>query len=162
MVRKTALTLLVATAVATPAQADWQWSRWGMTIEQLRAAAPYPLMPFSMPDIDRDDSVSRIGGSHAVSGRRFAVVFRFSSADALNAVLLMPNDNSLCPTLISELTNANGQPIATHADRYSHSVRWRNSATGNDIEVSQVNDGPVITYCMIEYRPIRSATDLGY
>jgi hypothetical protein len=46
---KFVIAAIAATAIASPAHAGWQYTEWGMTLEQVAAAAPGPVGPDVLP-----------------------------------------------------------------------------------------------------------------
>lgn len=101
--RKLALAVLAGAMVAgTPALADWDRTRWGMTRAEALAAYPQATQTAAA-------NMLRMQGSFAYAGRTFSVAgLRFDEEGRLSEVLFLP-DPGTGPSLRADLTRAFGE-----------------------------------------------------
>lgn len=98
---------LAALAISTPAIADWQGTRWGMTREEVRSAsplhfdeAPAPMKGHSSPDLLVTTDVWGIPSRVRLS---------FSDAtDRLVMVAIRPTDSSACSLMATAVKDRFG------------------------------------------------------
>lgn len=124
-----------------PVQADWQYTRWGMTQQQVVRASR---------------GAAKHEGSKLVAPYRtgtfdFRVEFSFE-ADRLASVQLKLIDPTLCPRLYASLRDRYGEP-----PRGGHFVRWDDRQSNNKI----IYAGAGTSLCSIFYGPLTSPANKG-
>lgn len=140
-----------------PAHADWQYTKFGMTLDQVVAASEGAAK--AEPDPKRDRSQQGVVLSKALATAQyqfkdftFDVAFGFDPKDSLlNAVSLrMKEGGRSCSALLGELTNAYGKPDIADRGSVVTKITWRSESTKNVVELVQVSD----KYCGIAYTPL--------
>lgn len=135
---------LLALCGSAAASAHWQYTKWGMTPEQVAMAAPASFTRLSDPDLDSATSRTRLGTNYEAMGFTFAAFFQFDRATGgLDRVKLLLRGEG-CDELRFKLFNVYGEP-----DRRPvlGSVRWRDEANGNIVAFVPVGG------CWVEYFP---------
>jgi len=150
--------LLACVAVApsligNSAYADWQYTRWGMSQQELLDKAPHESR-LRQSETEYGFDFSFIG-SYIVNSGTFQSLLSFSG-DSLLAVRLLPEMNGLpaCQNLKAALRATYGKPIKTGFAIDGGNiiptpfVRWLDTEANNSVTFFGV-DG-----CSILYRPI--------
>lgn len=150
---RAALTVSILALLMTPASADWQYAKWGMTAQQVLAASKGEAR--SIPSGSRIVCASTdqrpIGyvPSKRIDTWTFEVVFCSGDNGRLSSVALepKPSDNSFLP-LKTALQSRYGRPIQESTSDIGWTV-WRDERGGNLVRLSRV-----ISSGRIEYRAI--------
>lgn len=107
---------LMAAAVLWPgaAGANWQYTKWGMTPEQVQAAAKGKLSPVAAPlACPTCATVPLLAGDYEVGGQQYRVRFEFADGNSLATVVLaMPARRQSwgCNELFDSLSLKYGAP----------------------------------------------------
>lgn len=135
--RQLTVALVAATALvaAAPAHADWSFTKWGMSPEQVIKAAGGKAKP-AMGDrgdrvMDMDPRAS--GGPFTFEGRTYLANFYFDldGGRGLRVVRLQALDQSQCDAIDAELTKRHG-PSSN-----AHHGQWTDAKTGDKIFFSK-------------------------
>jgi hypothetical protein len=148
-VNAVALTLFVS----TPALGGWQWAQWGMTPEQVQAAAPVRTAAYADARLDTAALQSRLVTTHRAMGFDFSVAMLFDRrSNGLAEVRLLLKDEGKCPALEGELRRVYGAPeaIAPMGVR-----RWRDGGAGNMVTLQPIGG------CWLVYEPIPTQESSG-
>lgn len=86
--------LALACLGAGPAQADWEYTKWGMTPQQVARASGNQTKQGSIRRPDSDGNVTRLVAPHQSRKFLFEAHFGFDAADKLASVTLVLNDKS--------------------------------------------------------------------
>jgi len=162
--------MLVTTALAfaSPAKAEWQYTRWGMSPSEVVVASG------STAELVAADEGNSIFGQqmlarapYQAAGVTFRAEFLFSPlGHALSMVRLSVLDPRNCDALLGELRGRYGSPsLSDNSSRFGIvRVEWNVVAQNNHILFADVPaEGASPRLCHIIYRPIsgvRGATDL--
>jgi hypothetical protein len=119
------LAALMTLAVAAPARADWQYTKWGMTRDEVTAASG------GRAALD-SEGVLRLLDKITLAGQEFRVFFRFDDSGKLMAVML-EGDTAYYQVIDSALAAAFG-PAVTRSDEGFPTYVDR--AKGNQIYLS--------------------------
>lgn len=138
----------------------WQFTTWGMTEAEVRAASPVGVGPHRSPGLDRDDSMVRLVSQSTAGGFAKSVAFRFSREGKLNGVVLTPSNQRDCPRMMRDMRDVLGKPERESISGRNVDLRWRSDATGSIVAFNMVMDGPVPFFCLLEYTPI--PVSVGY
>lgn len=134
------IALGILVLAASPAAAGWQWTEWGMTWPELKAAMPIEFDPA------RD--VRHQGG-----GAGFTVTFG-TMENGLDKVTLYADPGTDCDGLKANLVSAYGA-----GDDLGHGeTSWRDEEQGNRITFSVVRSRSI---CQIVYAPLIAKTAAG-
>lgn len=144
MVRAAALILALVLASASPAAADWQFTKWGMTPAQVAAAGGSRIVPIV-------ETAPRwqltMPGPYKVAGLTFDdVTFAFDDGRLSEIELSAPSDS--LGKVQQALASALGPPAYS---RFGGEVQiYRDPAKGNSIKLRVM--GPTI---FLNYTPLR-------
>ncbi|MFC5423239.1 hypothetical protein ACFPOB_27210 [Bosea eneae] len=131
------------TASSLPAAADWQYTRWGMSVAEVKASAPGII---DAGPTDSGRAIEIIGypelkGSYIAGDRTFPSYFLFK-AGKLRGVTLMVSPDDETPALMS-LRSQYGRPTKDQARPMGACatvhVEWIGEGRPNDIVFSSVN-----------------------
>src|SRR5262245_58113343 len=81
---------------ASVARADWEYTRWGMTSQQVVGASNNLARESSDRRPDSDGNVTKLVAPYESGKFSFEARFKFDAADRLSAVTLLLTDKSLC------------------------------------------------------------------
>jgi hypothetical protein len=139
---------IAGTLSAGPAFADWQYTRWGMTPQQVLNASGGKVHPGSTPDT--------MEGYYYAGGRSYAATFRFRSG-ALARVDLALSTEPLCQSMALDLANIYGAPDRKNLGQYGMAVaEWLDGSAGNDVVLTYL-----VKTCTVTYGPLASAASTG-
>ena len=158
---KTLIAWLMLGAALWPgaAGANWQYTKWGMTPQQVQSAAKGKLSPITAADSCLAcASVPLLAGNYAVGGQVFRVRFEFDDGKTLSKVVLaMPAKQQTwgCNELFDSLSLKYGAPAWTApltGDGSLPNARWldphdENTVFFNDISLQT-------SMCVIQYSPM--------
>jgi hypothetical protein len=139
---------VVLAVVPTAALADWQYTRWGMTPQQVIAASngtvSWRAVKLPKPNGPREE----IGGSYAAGERIFDVSFTFSDG-RLSIVSLKadPCDGSL----LADLKSRYGRPLSEAAGMFPF-MEWDDKRNDNRVTLFEIFDSCLITYTPLAER----------
>ena len=154
---------IVAAFAASPASANWQYTRWGMTPAEIAAAAPVHVGMVDLPALSTPTSRVKAGAVYQASGMDFTVAFGFDAADHLNRVTLYPSNLHQCSDLNQLLRSVYGDPppagITTTA--VATAKTWRDERGGNIIHFLIIGDWSNPSNCSVAYEPIRTREQSG-
>lgn len=137
MWKSAALFILPASVLfASPANAGWQWTDWGMTLEQVAAAAPAAAVS--------DNSFRFTGG-----GIEF-VATMIADSGGLSRVVLVPVKQGQCQAVQDALRQTYGRS-ETGEDA------WRDEPHGTSVRLVDMS----YTDCSVVYEPIRRGGQQG-
>lgn len=144
---------LAAFAAAAPAQAHWQYTRWGMSPEEVLAARPGLTA-----GVDEDNSfvgsLVRVSGAHREGDRDFIIRFGFNGENRLVTVALEPKNMADCRRAIRAVERrlGRGEPdsqIPNILDMRS----WQDPAAGNMLQLIMIGRPARPASCSIRYHP---------
>lgn len=131
---------------ATPATADWQWTRWGMTEAEVVAASGGRAVPHD----GGNQWLLRIHGPYKVGTTNFDnVSFRFT-AGGLSAISMMAGADDF-ESLERQITASVGAPVGAGGGRTAFRT-WIDREKGNSIELQVISDA-----VFLEYTPVTKA-----
>jgi hypothetical protein len=88
------IVLVLACCGTSAARADWKYTKWGMTPEQVVSASTNLAKEGSDPRPDSDGNVSKLVAPYQSGKFAFEAQFGFDAADRLSSVTLVLNDKS--------------------------------------------------------------------
>lgn len=157
--------VILATAIsAAAANASWQNTRWGMTLEELESESRDPLLTehdFSWTASDK----SEVRAARKYRSRNFAFVafFGFDHRGGLNRVTLHLLDPTRCLRLLDDLEGVYGTPDAQTGtgSRNASVTRWRDEDNGNRIALIAIGPLRDPVRCQLDYEPVESIEESG-
>lgn len=142
----------IALAFAGPAHADWEYTKWGMTVDQAIKASGGKAKAYSAAESASKSTF--IGqkclagyNGHVVAGHSFEVRFCFDQAQKLTSVsLYAPREDFY--SIDRDLRSAFGSPVMDSGGSIP-SVIWNDTAKGNSLKLTLVSSA------ILEYTPKR-------
>lgn len=132
---------------SAPASAHWQYTRWGMTPDQVIAASKNKAHIASDPAMHgTDEARNLLDGKYQSQGLDFDINFLFDGDNKLSHVnlhLVTPAD---CPVLQGRLSNIYG-PAKTSATPIINLAKWWDKQHGNVLVLMQIGDQS----CKLDY-----------
>ena len=107
-----ALALSALACSALPAAADWQYTQWGMTPGQVRAASNDVAQPNPDRKLDADGLKADLTAPYQGAAIPFTAVFLFDAPGKLQVVTLNPVGGIACPVIVQALAANHGPPRA--------------------------------------------------
>jgi hypothetical protein len=148
--------LLTATCAASPAAAHWQWTRWGMTPDQVIAASKGTARVGNREKSAQGDGTADVVGSYDAGGRIFTAKFYFQRG-LLAYVVLGSRDWQACVQTVRDLQAVYGKPIEWSDGGVASNATWLDQTRGNRVKIVAVPEA----YCELQYSPISSAAASG-
>jgi hypothetical protein len=142
--RSLALAAAIIAASSISAEADWQYTRWGMTVAQTLEASNGQLRECFGQEIcngqKTKDEVARLTGDYQWGEFKFRVYMMFENrTDTLSRVLLRLDDKSDATAVVSAIQAEYGEPqIARHGFIWNLMV-WREKVI-DQIYILEIGD----------------------
>jgi hypothetical protein len=143
--------------VPTAALADWQYTKWGMSPEEVVAASNGNAHLVSEAEAAKtfrsaEYVVLLAKGDHSADGEKFSVIFDFTKqAKRLQGVTLKATDPSRCYIYRRVLLNKYGAPVDTNRGP-TEDLKWRDLPSGNAVDWIYASPGT----CLLQIEPINS------
>jgi hypothetical protein len=153
------LTILVFAFAASAAHADWQYTRWGMSKDQVLLASNGAVSPTSM----RGPGTPYVGlrGKYATPDHAFDAALYFDAGDTLVSVTLSQRTAPECAKTLSDLREKYGTAQDVTNRRGPLRLIWSDAASGNRVKYTGVSraDSPAVrdaheVACTIVYEPL--------
>lgn len=142
-----------AMLASTSAYADWEYTEWGMSPEQVAAAAERagsPIDEVTNPQPTPTGAVNLLTSRHEAAGHHFDVKFLFEN-NRLSLVSLLAHTPERCPELRRSIIQVYGEPESQDGIFGANTYRWRHREGGSMIELIDM-DGSA---CALSYRRSR-------
>jgi|SRR5712692_11509112 len=144
----TTFSVLSSAVVTGSATADWQYTKWGMTLEQVVAASKGTATANSDRTLDAEGFKAKLVAPYQSEGFTFRAAFMFGPDNKLGVVQLGLQNGS-CLKLIGALTNAYGPQQSKSRSSVLNLDRWWDQKHGNDVAYAEVGAS-----CWIQCRPL--------
>jgi hypothetical protein len=139
---------------ATPAAslANWQWTKWGMSVEEVAAASDGKASPYEGDS--RAVKRELLRGSYSTLGMDFTATFGFNrTSGGLSVVQLRLNSPTLqqCVELQHAMKDVYGEPLEDKLISKIIDLRvlkWRDEKAGNRVLMLMDNSS-----CSLQYTP---------
>lgn len=143
---------LAVTATPSAGSAHWQYTRWGMTQEQVIAAShgKAVIRPKKLSNLGGKPE-TELGGSYEAAGRAFDLVFTLSNGK-LSLVTLTTKS---CGGLGTDLRSIYGQPLSVQGGAFPV-TQWDDKQNGNRVTFV---DG-LLGSCQVSYGPLAKNSGL--
>jgi hypothetical protein len=153
--------VLLALCFASTAHADWQYTKWGMTVDEVVAASGGKAVPNTDNVFNMDDPnlATKLSTPYAVDTVEFAAHFLFDPQGKLGLVHLRPIDAQNCFRLKSELANKYGRPSNITDLGVVRNTYWRDTESSNLVQFVEVKSRQ--GSCMLKYGPLKSTMSRG-
>ena len=162
------IALALVSCGASAVKADWEYTKWGMTPEQVVSAAKNLTRKSSDLHPDSDGNVTKLVAPYQSGKFSFEAQFGFDAADRLSSVTLVLNDKSAgmdmgadmnmdhggCHDLLASVKTAHGPPQGGGSAHMQYSIEtWQDQKNKNNVTYT-VLDG---VGCYVQYSAIKSA-----
>jgi hypothetical protein len=164
------IVLALACCGASAAKADWQYTKWGMTPQQVVSASKNLAREGSDLRPDSDGNVSKLVAPYQSGKFPFEAQFGFDAADRLSSVTLVLNDKSasmdmgadmnmnmdqeVCRDLEVSVNTAYGPPQGGGSADMVYSIEtWQDQKNKNNVKYTVLYG----TGCYVQYSAIKSA-----
>lgn len=146
-----------------PVYADWQWTKWGMSVGDVIAGSAAAVRPFERNEAPDSDRRLLASGTYSTLSMDFDANFYFNRTDGgLSLVELRLKDAnfSRCLSLQNAMRDVYGQPHETHGIALIklRTFMWRDEKTKNRVLLSTA-EGP--DSCGLQYTPLADKTRSG-
>lgn len=140
-------------ATPNPAAADWQYTKWGMTPDEVIAASNGAASESTpSPDSEPSEIVTLASADYVASGYEFWVSFGFSADRRLSEVSLSLRDSDKCVYLADALDRRYGRPVSREGGLLTV-ITWHEPDSGNSSELQVFGDDEII-WCHLVYKPL--------
>ena len=130
-----------------PASADWQYTQWGMTPDQVKAASGEVAQDNPDRRLDADGFSAKLTAAFKGEAIPFTAVFLFNAQDRLRYVTLSPVDRISCPLIVDTLAAHYGPPEGRADMVHARTMRWDDVANDNLVVYLDLGGGD----CTIQY-----------
>jgi len=150
------LALVLPCGASIPARADWQYTKWGMSPEEVLSQSNGNARRVPEAEIARlspysRDLVSFVRAAYVANGEKFVVSFQFGkNTKRLQRVDLDAADAANCSAYKFSLLDKFGSPIFKSADEKL--LIWRDPPSGDAITWSYLPP----SVCEIRFSPIEN------
>ena len=145
-----AASTLAASAVACsalPAAADWQYTQWGMTPDQVKAASADAAVPNPDRKLDAGGFAAILTAPYQGAAIPFTAAFLFDTFGKLKVVSLKPVGGIACPVIVQALGTNHGVPEGKTDLLEAKTLRWDDTDNDNLIVYADLGQGD----CTIQY-----------
>lgn len=152
-----ALIALTGTII-TPAQADWRFSKWGMSVKAVAKASNGLAVPTAINERDDRGGTPLLKMPYSAGGGiEFTALFVFDEKERLAGVILDPeNMSEACLALPAKLKAQYGKPESEGFSGGMADMTWRDRRGKNYVRYSGMSG-----YCVLSYAPLRSSASEG-
>ncbi|MGO4686197.1 hypothetical protein [Hyphomicrobium sp. 2TAF46] len=146
--------LAAAIAVCSqPVAAHWQYTRWGMTPDQVISASKNTAHIASDPAMHGTaEARNLLDGKYRSQGFDFDINFLFDTSNKLSHVSLQLVTPADCPVLQGKLSNIYGSP-KTSVTPIINLAKWWDKPHGNVLVLMQIGDDS----CKLQYMKYEEA-----
>jgi hypothetical protein len=139
-------TTAFATAlISQPSLAHWQYTRWGMTPNEVVAASKGKALLVTSTQFGENGETADVGAIHEIAGIKFETVFLFREK-RLSMVIVWSEDSQQCRALSRDLLATYGKPSSVKNGLMPR-TDWEDQANGNSIAFIEANMGS----CILQY-----------
>lgn len=146
--------------IISSANADWQYTKWGMSVDQAQRASNGSLRSPNAKE-QADKTIQRLApglvGIYSTPQYQFNCALYFGGR-GLERVHLGANDYSQRAAIIASLRAIYGEPVETKRDSDQIIYKWRDDRGNNFIQVSDIF---FIGNLNIHYTPMRTGAEKG-
>ena len=134
-------------ASTASANADWQYTQWGMTPAEVKAASQGATHHNRNRGLDTERLTAKLTASYKGETMPFIVVFLFDEENKLRVVTLNPLKMKDCPTVMNKLRVHYGNPKNNSDFIYADVARWDDYENSNLVVFLLINKNN----CTIQY-----------
>ena len=145
----------LALIVAMPAQAHWQYAKWGMTPAQVVSSSGGNAKPAGDDRSTQGDATREVEAAYLTGDRAFRTSFWFA-ANVLTKVTLSPTGEWRCLDLRRDLLAKYGEPVERDPGSVER-LMWADKLSNNRVVIILDGDG----FCELQYAPLVSRAGVG-
>lgn len=149
MKRLSILGLVVAWGWAAPAAADWQDTRWGMSLADMEARVANVYRPKQIEVTGDPSKRHALNGAYTTGNYSFISKFYFDKNDTLVEVKLDLINREKCADLKESLVEIYGLFAVPNIREFGDG-KWKDGASGNIISYNK----SAKVFCSVTYSPI--------
>ena len=144
-----AMTLAIGASgcLATPAAADWQYTQWGMTADEVQAASEGVARPNLDRTFDAGGLKAELTAPYQGEQVLFTAVFLFDETEKLRVVTLKPAGEAACPAIVHMLRSSHGMPEGRADLGHARALHWDDTDNDNLIVYADLGHSD----CTIQY-----------
>ena len=137
---------------ATTANADWRYTKWGMTTDQVVESSKGKAHKVKSLTREHRQRGKWVRSTHDMDGMAFNVVFRFDpSSGLLHKVDLKLKNNNRCDDLVSIIKTKHPESTAKKISRGWNSLSWSEPASNMQVRFVEGRYRGAAISCVIEY-----------
>ncbi len=130
-----------------PAAADWQYTQWGMSPAEVKAASNDEARDNADRTLDAEGVEARLTVPFQGETLPFTAVFLFDAQDKLRYVTLNPVGQIACPVVVQALAAHYGRPEGKVDMIHATTMRWDDVTNDNLVVYLDLGHGN----CTIQY-----------
>jgi hypothetical protein len=145
---------------ANIAHADWQFTKWGMSPDQVRTAAAtagWAVRPGRGDAAPWSGATVEFVGPYEIDEFKFEAAYGFKDGGLASVSLKSAGDQ--CWLIHQRVQDRYGSPDQKFHSNTSADLRWRDQANNNAVVSSVVKSSP--PHCWLSYRPLLSSAAKG-
>lgn len=140
---------------SSAAHADWQFTRWGMSVAEVEKAAKGKLWRNDDRRKDKESQRAVLAGTYVGGGMPFDSLFYFRKSKLVGVSLELMH--STCSELVGQLHKTYGASSYKDEGRTMDVMRWDDRRNNNGIVYLRIGEG----MCRVEYSPLEAANKPG-
>ncbi len=158
MIKITAIAVMALNIMTTSAEADWQYTKWGMTAEEVITASNNKASKPKKPDTVEDGHIVHLlTAPYSTERFNFKSQFWFGKiSKKLEIVKLGLVNIDQCPSLIGELKSIYGNEYFKKLS-FGEIYKWRDTKNKNDILLMNAEN----LFCELSYQNIINPGERG-
>ncbi len=154
--------LATALGFTTAAQADWQYTRWGMTVDEVVAAGAGQVTQGFDAGSSSENQKTLASAPYNAGGRAYTAKFAFDLDGKLMEVNLHPVDVAECDDLFHDLRAAYGEPPKPPSPGgFLFIVKWQDTERRNDVAYLAIPDMLNASSCRASYQDLPTKSQTG-
>lgn len=142
------------------AVADWQFTKWGMTPEEVSASSHGELQPTQPNERENRGGLPLLKMEYQSRDFRFSAKFVFNKQRRLSAVILDPLDMGECGQIQQSVLSQYDKAEIVTRSPMSLNYAWRDHSHDNRVTFSNNLPGQ-FSYCVIAYESLAASTKSG-
>ncbi|SFR81524.1 hypothetical protein [Sphingomonas jatrophae] len=149
------LIAVAAVSASVPAQAHWQFTKWGMTPTQVITVSNGMARKGEGDASAQGDATREVVGDYAAGSFKFAVSYWFDGT-GLTRVTMSQHDDAACRELQRDLTAKYDEPVEYEGGSVQRRM-WADKPSGNRVVLISSN----LAFCELQYAPLVSRAGAG-
>lgn len=144
--------------------ADWQYTRWGMTVDEVAKASNGLAQPYTEASNPKYESAMTarvlLRAPYKAGDFNFTADFLFGKSDdrLARVILRLDGANDIqCARLQGSLKDVYGTPSEVSRSSMMPTTTWRDAASGINVLYSSIGTN----YCSVNYSPLATKAKSG-